>query len=341
MKLSVGSMLFVLVSLPATSFGQTVAPLWDVATAQRYEWVADGKACSTRHDLGTSSLAFDPETNVLYTACEKYPRLLRFGTPLSTKCPAVVNVPVSVTSVDFEAMAFHQGTLYVVDEDVPCLYQVDPRNGTLSRIAIDPSVGISSASIDANTTDSKSIEGLVVSHRLLNSAAPADPAFPAPYFYLLDESDMVVRGADYRARLYVCSLGADRVLRRCAPTIEFPLSRDGQQRLPELFQYQNRLYAIRSTPRTQYEIVRLHLGSPPSLEVVCDVRALMTKHANVYFNLEGATVGSDGTLYLITDNENRYRTLNGDPELLVGVQDAMGNGARGETGLFSIKLRQP
>jgi hypothetical protein len=339
MKRFACSIAFVLMSLPATSFGQKVAPLWDVATAQRHEWIADGKPCSIRHDLGTSALAYDPATNTLYTTCEKYPRVLRFGTPLSTKPPAVMNVPVSASAVDFEAMAFHQGTLYVVDEDVPCLYQFDPKDGTLSRITIDPSVGISSASIDANSTDSKSIEGLVVSDRLLISGLAAEPATPGPYFYLLDESDMVVRGADYRARLYVCSLGADRVLRRCAATVEFPLSRDGQQRLPELFLYQDRLYAIRSTPRTQYEIVRLHPASPSSLEVVCDVREVMANHSKVYFNLEGAAVGSDGTLYLITDNENRYRTLNGDPELLVGVQDSLGNGARGETGLFSIKLR--
>jgi hypothetical protein len=84
MKFSFGLTLLVLASLPAMSFGQNAAPLWNTAAAQRHAWITDGKPYSIRHDLGASALAYDSEAHALYTACEKYPRLLRFDTPLST-----------------------------------------------------------------------------------------------------------------------------------------------------------------------------------------------------------------------------------------------------------------
>ncbi len=313
--------------------------------------------------LGASSLAFGPD-ETLYLACEKYPDLLIFNKDASRptrKRLEGVEVVQGVANVDFEAMSIHEGVLYLMDEDPVGedetnlrIYSTPLDNlGPVKTIRLEY-VGVKAINprtTDGNPSNRSSVEGLVVTNTSPSALhvpkADCDRIGDGPYVYLLDERDDNPGGQD--AKLYIGALREDRVL-IVTPPISFDLGNTlgstDEFRLPELFEHQGKLHALKTRvlkdPDRVYQVVQCDLEAG-AINLVCDfsIFANGPKMKGYDSNFEGAAVNPvDGRLFLTADNENYS---NKDVRKLVkGGQltprPASENG-RGRTPIITLKAK--
>lgn len=262
--------------------------------------------------IGASSLAFAPD-GTLYLACEKHADVLVF--PKDGSAPGrirLTGVPRDgeFPDVDFEGMSIHDEILYIVDEDDVCVYTTPLRDpGVVSKLTVeyDGVKPINSDATDGNTGrrgNLSSVEGIVVSSAYCGPTSQQDSIGPGPYVYLLDELD--ISGGVSDAKLFVGVIKNGRI-RITTPPTSIPLA--SGFRLPELFESQGQLYAIKSNYVTfnSYEIVRLDVDAARIGDKPCTftVAATSFKEKGFDSNYEGAAINpTDGRLFLTADNEN-------------------------------------
>lgn len=233
----------------------------------------------------------------------------------------------------------------IVDEKGPLtVYQVR-MDGDLSpavQLQVTPSNFANWSPLRKGSSDNSSIEGIVVSSTAFKNVAGLKG--DGPFFAFLDERDREANG-HYTSKLYFGARKESSNLIQIVSTITFPLDEDvdnkaksipnpdDHYRLPELFQYRDDLYALKTrkgnTLQPSYEIVHLDLIHS-QLKVVCDFSKLAADLLEDGFdtNFEGATVASDGTLFLTADNED-YQSSSHTPR---GVQ-----AGRGKTPLIALE----
>lgn len=251
--------------------------------------------------IGASSLAFGPGEK-LYLACEKYPDILVFDKNGSR--PGRISLNGLSRGVDLEGMSVCDDMLYLVDEDIPCLYSVSLKGaGTVTKISLPDGIKTDADDEDDDKTNKRSIEGLVVTKQRYPKTLQTQE--PETLVYLLDERDEAPSGGK-EAKIYIGVLEEDRVTFVGSPVV-FPLTRGRKSnewfRLCELFEFDGNLYALK-TLRSEYHVVKLDMEAGTS-ESVCE----FTNYANEVgrefdTNFEGAAVHPDGRLFLTADNEN-------------------------------------
>lgn len=275
--------------------------------------------------IGASSLAFDPDEFSLYTACEKFPFLLRFplqGDPKRIELKGIYDEEKKSDAVDIEGLSIHDGRIYMVDEDRLVVYYTPlDKPGAVTTLKLTGGVFSDEDGrkkvrqhLVSDESNHSSLEGIVVYSQKLGPDSLFTTLGSGPYFYLLDECD--VDGNERHATLYVGGRVKDQKEIRISPhSISFPLGENF--RLPELFRHGQSLFAlmtqydIEKGVGTDYQIVQLDLSNG-TLSQVCSFKktALATLEDKKWNNnYEGAVVNADGQLVLIADNENiRERT---------------------------------
>lgn len=289
--------------------------------------------------IGASSLAFAPD-ETLYLACEKYPDILVFDKGGAR--PGRIPLKGLNPGVDIEGMSFCNDVLYLVDEDIPCLYSTSLENpGTVSTISIPQGIIMNAADIeDPNKTDKRSIEGLIVTkHRYPKNLQAQDAE---TYVYLLDERDEALGGGK-EAKIYVGTLNNDRVTFVGSPVV-FPLTRGRSSkewfRLCELFEFQGKLYALKTlydwkSREGEYHVVELDMEAKV-LRPVCNITTYVNGLSGEFdTNFEGAAVHPDGRLFLTADNENYT-----NDEIRAGGRTPLGPRGRKCTPLICLPLKQ-
>ena len=192
-------------------------------------WEGDGQYRPSIR-LGLSSAACDSKSGHLFFACEKWNAVLRFDR--DGENATVIRVPIKEAKVlgsqqpasphefDIEAIAIHEGRVYLADEDNLRLFSfMIPELGESVEACVEiamPTIGDGKEDIDNSPiprkkqekryADRKSIEGLVVTDQYLGSDRPA----PQPlWFYLLDEQDEVSEPDGLVARIYIAYMSGN------------------------------------------------------------------------------------------------------------------------------------
>lgn len=306
---------FMLLSLCGVAQAQWVR---DGHTADRYsKWKAmiDRKhPLAPDRAIGASSLAFDAD-GTMYTSCEKHAIVLKFppdgGEPSELYLKGM-REEGTLPDVDIEAISIHNRTLYLMDEDLRKkqttleLYELDLDHPSVVKTIPIEYAGI--PAIDSRTTDGsdpqkgdlKSIEGLVVSENFYGRATDKDKIGKGPYFHLLDEED--ASGGQHEAKLYVGVIRNEKLV-LSVPPVSFKLTTG--YRMPELFLYENALYALMTTIG-DYHVVRLDANNR-EVHKVFPFSTTATKLEQEKFNtnFEGAAVHpKTKELWMTADNEN-------------------------------------
>jgi len=331
----------------------------DTASASA-QWTIDGADLAGRYGswkdapddgysparaIGASSLAFGPG-GTLFLALEKFPEILVF--PADGSRPRRVRLQGVLGSngqpdIDLEAMSICGGNLYLFDEDKLLIYvtPVDhPGRVTGLGLVFDGMTTIDNRATTGNFSDHSSVEGMVVTGTFLGPRGHASKLGAGPYFYLLDERD-VVHGRK-TAKLYIGVRNGDEI-RVAKDVIAFDLPDDSGLhegfRLPELFEYHGILYALmtrRPQNREQgaYKVVRCDLEAG-RLREVCDFSELAAGYRIQGYdtNFEGAAVASDGRLFLTSDNESAPIGGRGPPP--------MRDRWRGTTPIVTLPVARP
>lgn len=325
----------------------------DIELAGRFDsWEKGSHALySPFRAIGASSLAFGPN-DTLFLACEKFPTLLMFAAdgsePRYIELQGVRAGSDGQPEVDLEAIAILDGSIYLIDEDKLVIYKTSAtpvaRKAGVTGIekarvteieVLDGRSRIDITSTTSEPTDHSSVEGMVVTMKPFGSRRFSLKAQVGPFFYLLDERD-VVKGRNV-AKLYVGVIKGDGI-ELVQGVVSFDLGVQNQNfRLCELFEHDRRLFALMTCPprsggvRGVYKVMECNLATE-SLVEICDFSSFAAdpKYSTYDTNFEGAAVSLDKRLFLTSDNESFRTGGKGPPP---------DKGERGVTPIVTLKKK--
>ena len=297
---------------PVTTTDTKSNALWDITKIKPHAWMKNNsseRGYSPKHKIEISAIGVDSK-GYIYMACEKYPNILQFKTA-DTGEPSLLRYD-KPEAIEIEAMAIHKNkesekeTMYLCDEKNLNIYPFDigsnavVKEGTISLKGL--GVDISNTKNPSDTKDNDSIEGLVVSETFYGIKEEGVD-YKGLWFYLLDERDKDI-DKKYYAKIYITKLKSNGTeLEKYKVPVKFMLDDGGNERLTDLFEFKDGLYAIISQKGKRYEIVKCNIQKSIAEPVSPSFTDYVLKLDKIYStNFEGATVKGDGTLFIVSDN---------------------------------------
>jgi hypothetical protein len=260
---------------------QAFLPLWDLEHADILEWDADDPAFDQDRALEASGMA--AVDGVLYVASEAYGRLLRID-PDRGFSAQVLRLDVPRFS-ELEGLAVHGRIAYLCDEAHAVVYSVD-------LDAEDPGGGIPSRPLR--------LEGIEVRGGKIGLEGVAITPDGALLYLLLERTGDPATGC--ASRIFPMEVRPDELV-ATGNNVDVELE-DCTWRLTSLELWQGRLLALKTQyPGKRYQLVVIDPVSG-DWQMLLDLTELLRSVTGGGWgnNVEGLTITSDGSLYLVGDN---------------------------------------